>query len=82
MLTENPAFVWELGAIHRLLDLGVSKAEICRRCGKSRQALYDLLAKENAPTPTTNPGPHTTNQPDGGSPRAYPEGHDQEEVSE
>ena len=59
MSNDNPAFVWELGAIKKLLALGVSKSEICRRCGYSRQSLYNLLngKTKKSPVPTTNPGP-------------------------
>ncbi len=57
MFTENPAFVWELDAIRKLLALGVSKSEICRRCGKSRQSLYNLLDKEKSPANATGKGP-------------------------
>jgi transposase len=56
MPTEELANIWDWDAesVKDLRDLGVTITAIAKRFGKSRQAVYDLLKKdeEKAPAPT------------------------------
>lgn len=57
MVNENHVFYWDREAIRKLLAIGVSVTRIAKECGKSRQAVYRLIARDKPPRPHESQGP-------------------------